>query len=78
MLSYEVSLNKSVAQTIRELRQNKGVSQEKLAEAINSHQVYISEIENGKKLPSLFILYNIAKFFDLTLTEFINLVESKI
>ena len=77
MLSYKVSLDKSVAQTIRELRQNKGISQEKLAEAINSHQVYISEIENGKKLPSLIILFNIAKFFDLSLTDFIKLVESK-
>lgn len=77
MLSCKVSLDKSVAQTIRELRQNKGISQEKLAEAINSHQVYISEIENGKKLPSLIILFNIAKFFDLSLTDFIKLVESK-
>lgn len=77
MLSYNGSLDKSVAQTIRELRQNKGISQEKLAEAINSHQVYISEIENGKKLPSLIILFNIAKFFDLSLTDFIKLVESK-
>ena len=43
-------INIAVAETLRELRQKKGVSQEKLAEAIDSHQVYISEIENGKKI----------------------------
>ena len=44
-----MTINVAVAETLRELRQKKGVSQEKLAEAIDSHQVYISEIENGKK-----------------------------
>ena len=48
-----MTINVAVAETLRELRQKKGVSQEKLAEAIDSHQVYISEIENGKKMPSL-------------------------
>ncbi|MCI7435169.1 MAG: helix-turn-helix domain-containing protein [Spirochaetia bacterium] len=28
---------------------------------MNSHQVYISEIENGKKHPSITVLYNIAE-----------------
>ncbi len=78
MLGCELALSAAVAQTIREFRQDKGISQEKLAEAINSHQVYISEIENGKKLPSLPIIYNIAKFYGLTLSEFINIVESKL
>lgn len=55
-------INVAVAETLRELRQKKGVSQEKLAEAIDSHQVYISEIENGKKIPSLSVIYKTAQF----------------
>ena len=55
-------INIAVAETLRELRQKKGVSQEKLAEAIDSHQVYISEIENGKKIPSLSVIYKTAQF----------------
>ena len=43
-----MQINRAVAQTIRELRRKKHISQEVLAEAIDSHQVYISEIENGK------------------------------
>ena len=71
-------INVAVAETLRELRQKKGVSQEKLAEAIDSHQVYISEIENGKKLPSLSVIYKTAQFFNLSLSDFAAMIEEKL
>ncbi|MBR5867389.1 MAG: helix-turn-helix transcriptional regulator [Spirochaetaceae bacterium] len=72
-----MQINSAVAQTIRELRNKNKVSQEKLAEAIDSHQVYISEIENGKKIPSLPVLYRIAQFFNLTLSEISAYIDEK-
>ena len=71
-------INVAVAETLRELRQKKGVSQEKLAEAIDSHQVYISEIENGKKMPSLSVIYKTAQFFNLSLSDFAAMIEEKL
>ncbi|WP_253729410.1 helix-turn-helix domain-containing protein [Treponema sp. OMZ 857] len=71
-------MNKEVGDTIRELRKEKHLSQEKLADVIDSHQVYISEIEKGIKLPSLTIINNIAKAFDISLTQFISRVEKKL
>ena len=71
-------INVAVAETLRELRQKKGVSQEKFAEAIDSHQVYISEIENGKKIPSLSVIYKTAQFFNLSLSDFAALIEEKL
>lgn len=71
-------INVAVAETLRELRQKKGVSQEKLAEAIDSHQVYISEIENGKKIPSLSVNYKTAQFFNLSLSDFAAMIEEKL
>ena len=71
-------INVAVAETLRELRQKKGVSQEKLAEAIDSHQVYISEIENGKKIPSLSVIYKTAQFFNLSLNDFAAMIEEKL
>ncbi len=71
-------MNKVVGEIIRELRVSHHVSQEKLAEAINSHQVYISEIESGKKLPSLIILQSIASFFGISLTELIHKIENQL
>jgi len=75
---YTRCVNKEVGDTIRELRKEKHLSQEKLADAIDSHQVYISEIEKGIKLPSLIIINNIAKAFDVSLTQFISRVEKKL
>lgn len=68
-------LNRAVGQTIKTLRKQKRLSQEKLAEAIDSHQVYISEIERGKKIPSLPVLFEIAKCFGMSLTELVSLIE---
>lgn len=65
----------AVGKTIKELRKQKRVSQEKLADAIDSHQVYISEIERGIKLPSLTILNDMAKYFGITLTEMVSIIE---
>jgi len=73
-----MTINVAVAETLRELRQKKGVSQEKLAEAIDSHQVYISEIENGKKIPSLSVIYKTARFFNLSLSDFAAMIEEKL
>lgn len=73
-----MTINVAVAETLRELRQKKGVSQEKLAEAIDSHQVYISEIENGKKIPSLSVIYKAARFFNLSLSDFAAMIEEKL
>ena len=73
-----MTINVAVAETLRELRQTKGVSQEKLAEAIDSHQVYISEIENGKKIPSLSVIYKTARFFNLSLSDFAAMIEEKL
>ena len=80
IISYTLfmQMNMAVAETIRALRKQKGVSQEKLADAIDSHQVYISEIEKGKKIPSLTILHNFAIFFNISLTELVSMIEKKL
>ena len=73
-----MQINAAVAETFRELRHKNNISQEELAEAIDSHQVYISEIENGKKIPSLPVIYKTAQFFKLSLSEIAAIIESKI
>ncbi len=68
-------LCEAVGKTIKDLRKQKGISQEKLAEEIDSHQVYISEIERGLELPSLVVLDEMPECFGITLTELISIVE---
>lgn len=71
-------MNEAIAETLIELRRQHHVSQEKLADAIDSHQVYISEIEKGKKQPSISILYNISKFYGMSLTDLVSKIESRL
>ena len=46
-------LSKAFGQVIAELRAKRGISQEQLAEAIDSTNVYISLLESGRRKPSL-------------------------
>lgn len=73
-----MELNEAVAFVLRQLRLERNLSQEKLAELINSHQVYICEIEQGKKLPSLNVLNNIAQAFHIPLSELVRQIEEKL
>ena len=52
---------------IQLLRKQKGLTQAELAEAIDSSQKYISEVENGHKEPSLKFYMKIANFFEVSL-----------
>lgn len=73
-----MQFNEAVALVVRHLRREHNISQEKLAELINSHQVYICEIEQGKKLPSLNVLNNIAQAFHIPLSELVHQIEEKL
>ncbi len=66
-----------VGRIVKRLRKERKMSQEKLAETINSHQVYISEIERGLKVPSFPVLYDIAKAFGVSLTELVSIIEEE-
>ena len=52
---------------IKLLRVKKGLTQEEFSVAINTTQKYISEIENGKKRPSVQVYLKIANFFKVSL-----------
>ena len=54
----------------------KASRQNRLAPSLHL-SLYI-RIEKGEKLPSLAVLYKIAKAFDLTLTQLVAMIEEKI
>ena len=51
-----------VALKIRCLREQKGLSQEKLSFLADLHRVYIGQIERGEKSPTLLTLQKIADY----------------
>jgi transcriptional regulator with XRE-family HTH domain len=52
---------RKVGRRIRELRQKKGWSQERLAEEANLHRTYIGQVERGEKSIGIENLANLAK-----------------
>ena len=59
----------SMKTKIRELRKQRKLSQEELAEAVGTTRQTITSIEVGKYIASLPLAYKIARFFGLTIEE---------
>lgn len=63
---------KKLGKRIKELRKQKGLTQEKLAELINMEQNSISIIESGRNFPTLATLEKIANILEVNLSDFFN------
>ena len=63
-------IRNNIGRKIRNLRLEKGISQEKLAEFVNMSREHISCIERGKHLASVETLYLMANFFEIDIKEF--------
>ena len=54
---------------IKELRKSKKMTQQQFADLSNLHKNYIGMIERGERNPSLINIENIAKAFDMSISE---------
>ena len=72
-----MSLQKNLGITLKVLRAEKGVSQEKLALSTGIDRRYMSDIENGRRNVSLEIIEKLAAFFEMKVSEFIRKIEQK-
>lgn len=61
---------------IKSLRTEKGLTQEKLAEALGVSLEHIGKIERGKRTPSLDLVIAMAKFFHVS-TDYILLLANR-
>ena len=57
---------------LRELRKQKGMTQEQLAEQFGTTSRSVSRWENGSNLPDLSVLVELASFYGVDLNEIIN------
>lgn len=66
----------SLGRVLKQLREEKGVSQIDLAIAIDRQRSYVSELESGtQRNPTIETLHKTAQFYDLSLSELIALAE---
>jgi transcriptional regulator with XRE-family HTH domain len=70
-------MNKAVGKVIKRLREERGLSQEQLGFETKLHRTYISQLERGLKSPTLNTLATITKVLNISMTEFMKLVENE-
>ena len=54
---------------IEEIRRAKGIRQEELAKMLGVSRQTISSLENGRYNPSIFLAFNIARLFEMSIEE---------
>lgn len=64
-------LKNNIGKKIKDLRLERGISQEKLAECVNMSREHISCLERGKNLISIDSLYKIAVYFEVDIKYFL-------
>ena len=75
-LSFD-SVLRALALVVQEQREMRGLTQEEMAERIGLHRTYISQLECGKRNPSIATLLHLAACFDVSLSGFLEWVEQK-
>lgn len=64
---------KRLGKKILHLRNQKGISQETMADLLESHHTQIGRIERGEVNPTINTLRRLAKFFDMDIEELVNI-----
>ena len=54
---------------LEELRKQRGIKQEDLANALEVSRQTIGSLENGRYNPSILLAFNIARFFQMSIEE---------
>ncbi|MEP1781639.1 helix-turn-helix transcriptional regulator [Reichenbachiella sp.] len=63
---------------LKSLREQRGLSQEALAHAINSHATHISRLENGHKQPTLTTIFKIASVLKIEPIDMIKTLQDSL
>ncbi len=72
---FPLDRNEALAEVLRTLRKEKGMSQEALAEAAGMHWTYISMIERGRSNPTVNSLFRLADALGMDASEILRKAE---
>jgi transcriptional regulator with XRE-family HTH domain len=72
------AIDQAFGQVLQEIRQERGLSQEKLSFNSGLHRTYISLIERGKRSPTLSTLSKLAAALSVLPSEILRRFESRI
>jgi transcriptional regulator with XRE-family HTH domain len=63
---------KNIGKIIKQIREEKGLTQQQLAELINMHRSNYSKVESGERDLSIEAINKVAKFFGMTIDQLVN------
>lgn len=69
-------MHQSLGEALRLVRSFHDISQIELANSLDISRSYLSELENGRKMPSMDLLLTYAKFFDIPLSSLMLFSET--
>jgi len=69
------TIEESLGEILRQLRKERGLSQEELALESGYHRTYISLLERGQKNPSLRTIFELAKALEVAPSEIVERVQ---
>ena len=67
-----MDMRKLVGRNVRWVREQRELTQEALAEKVGFSQQYLSDLENGKRNPTIITLYEIAKALGASVEDLIR------
>ena len=70
-----MDMRKLVGWNVKRIRQEKGLTQEQLAELSGFSQQYISGLEQGRRNPTIVSLYELAMALDVSHMELVRPTE---
>lgn len=73
-----MEIERAFGQVIRELRYGQDLSQEALAHESGLDRSYLSELENGRKTPSVRTVFRLAGALGLSASDLIATVEKEL
>jgi len=69
-------IEKFFGQVLKQLRKERGLSQEELGFESGYHRTYISQLERGKKSPSLQTIFQLAKALKMEPSEIVERIQT--
>lgn len=67
----------NVKNRLEEIRKQRGIKQEELAEALEVSRQTIGSLENGRYNPSIILAFKIARYFEMSIEEIFIYEEEK-
>jgi putative transcriptional regulator len=77
MRTVEVMINSVMKNRVREMREKAFMTQKELGEKVGVSRQAINAIETGKFAPSIWLAYDLAKFFGMSIEDLFDFEGSK-